>query len=78
MGTPIRTTDITGRPTSVRHFIGITGTAFIIGIIATIDRGVKRDVGDFRSRRVKIPPVYFFGEAEMAGDGSANSFFKRS
>jgi hypothetical protein len=60
MGTLIRTTDITGRAMSVRHFIGITGTAFIIGIIATIGRGVKHDVGDFRSRRVKNPAGLFF------------------
>lgn len=71
-----------------RRFTGITVTEFItrgrtIGIIAT---GVKRDVRDFETGGWKRPPVYFFGEAELAGaaadepagDDSANSFFKRS
>jgi hypothetical protein len=62
MGILTRTTAITDRPfTSVRHFIGITATAFIIqDTIGIIGTGGKRDVSDFRSRRAKNPAGLFF------------------
>jgi hypothetical protein len=80
--TLIRTTDTgtTGRTTVGttvgRHFIGITDTACIIRvrIIATIATGGKTNGEKFsQAGGFNVPPAYFFGEPEAAGDDGEGS-----
>jgi hypothetical protein len=83
-------TGTTDRTTMVgRHFIGITGAECTtrVRIIVTTATGDKISGEEFsQAGGFKIPPAYFFGEVDAAGadvdgpdgDGSWNSFFKRS
>ena len=83
-------TDITGRIHIMdmlgRHSIGRTDTAFIIGITDITGTGGNRRKPEFKTGGRKSSPVYFLDEPELPGDaldevdgeGSVNSFFKRS
>jgi hypothetical protein len=70
--TLIRTTDTTGRTTMVgRPFIGITDTECTtrVRIIVTTATGGKTNQEKFsRAGGCNIPPAYFFGVTEVAGD----------
>jgi hypothetical protein len=86
--THIPTTDITGHITgiTVHHTTGTTVTASIIGIIVTTIGRIKFSQRNFAAGGCNSRRLYFFGEVDAAGpevdaaagDGSANSFFKRS